>query len=189
MRSKMRALALGVLAAALLMGCGTSTGQVGESLEAKLTQYKKCYTQKDSICLSTMVLPSVVEEVGGVQEFVQLMESVPALLAQQGFTMDAAKMEFGESGPIVSHEEYLVSVVPTRQPVVVQGQEGVIESSIVAFSGDNGETWFFLEGTDESKFAIANDSPQLLQKVDIPAPKLTLGDRTLVQRNGQWTQE
>jgi hypothetical protein len=35
MRSKMRALALGVLAAALLMGCGKSTGQVGVSEDAR----------------------------------------------------------------------------------------------------------------------------------------------------------
>jgi VCBS repeat-containing protein len=39
MRSKIRALALGVLAAALLIGCGQSTDQIGETVKTSM-QYK-----------------------------------------------------------------------------------------------------------------------------------------------------
>jgi hypothetical protein len=139
--------------------------------------------------MSTMVLPSIVEQTGGVEGFIQIMKSVPAILAQQGLTMNAVDMEFGESSKIVTYEDFAVSVIPTKQPVVVQGKNGIIESSVIAFSGDKGNTWFFLEGSDEGKMAIANDSPALLQKIDIPVPKLRLGDVVLAQRNGQWTKQ
>ena len=38
MRSKMRALALGVLAVALLIGCGQSTEQIGETVKTSMQQ-------------------------------------------------------------------------------------------------------------------------------------------------------
>jgi hypothetical protein len=174
------------LAVVLLSGC---SNQTETSLNQKLKQYKKCYTEKDYICMSTMVLPSVIEETGGVEGFIQLMDSLPTILAQQGFTMDAAEMEFGKSGKIVAHEEFAVSVIPTKQPVVVQGTNGIVEGSVIAFSADKGDTWFFLEGSDEGKIAIANDAPALLQKIDIPVPKLKLGDVVLIQKNGQWIKQ
>lgn len=71
----------------------------------------------------------------------------------------------------------------------MQGQEGIISGSIIAFSGDSGSKWFFLEGSHQGKTAIANDSPTLLQQINIPAPTLQLGDVLFIQQNGQWLKQ
>ncbi len=139
--------------------------------------------------MSSFVLPSIVEEAGGVDGFVLLMQSLVDLLAEVGMTMDPADMEFGAPGPIVSHEDVLVSVIPTEVGITIQGQAGSINASVVGFSQDGGETWFFIEGSDEGRAAIAEVAPEVLQKVEIPTTTMTVGDTTLVQQNGAWVEE
>ena len=154
-----------------------------------LLKYKKCFIENDFICMSSMVLPSVVESLGGVEGFVDTMASVPAFLEQVGMSMDASKMQFGDRGPIVTDDQYLVSVIPTTIPILINGQSAIIESSVIGFSGDNGETWFFIEGNGEGKMMIANESPRVLQKVDVPTPRLKMNGQTMIERNGQWIME
>ena len=158
-------------------------------LDEKVQLYKKCYVNKDFICMSSMIMPSVIEQLGGVEGFIEMMNGLPALLEASGMQMDASQMTFKARGDLVNHDGTMVSIIPTLQPVKINGMDGNIESSVMAFSDDNGESWFFLEGSDEGKMTIANASPALLQKIDIPTPTLKLGDKTLVQKNGQWTQQ
>ena len=87
---------------------------------------------------------------------------------------------------IVKHDNYIITVVPTTLPIILSGLSGITESSIIGFSEDNGDTWFFIEGTDEGRMTIANYSPEILQKIDVPTPMLKIGEKTLIQKNGQW---
>lgn len=61
----------------------------------------------------------------------------------------------------------------------------MVKGSFIAFSSDKGKSWFFLEGSDESKMMIADESPELLQKINIPVPTLKIGNKLLTQKNGQ----
>ncbi len=173
----------------LIVFLGGCSNQAENNLKESLAQYKKYFNEKDFISLSSLVLPSTVEKLGGVEAFVETMKSIPAFLEQQGMTMDISKLEFGDPSKIVVQDEYSISVISTKQPVVVQEISGLVESSVIAFSEDNGNTWFFLEGSDEGKMAIANESPAILQKITIPTPKMTLGDIVLLQKNGQWIRQ
>ena len=172
----------------LVVGCSNNSAEI--TLKERLKRYKKCFTQKDYICMSSMVLPSIVEELGGVEAFINTMKLASNMLAKQGMTVDPSKMQFGEPSAIIMHEEFAVSVIPTKQPVSINGKKGYILGSIIAFSGDKGKTWFFLEGSDEGKIALVNEAPGLLQKINIPNPKLQIGDMVFIQKmvNGLETQ-
>ena len=182
----MRDLAYDLTGKGLQNDAEVATKKTELNVDEKLSQYMKCWKEKDYICMSTMVFPKVIEEAGGVEGFVEMMNSLPSLLEELGMEMDASKMIFGNRKPIVKHDNYIITVVPTTLPIILSGLSGITEGSIIGFSEDNGDTWFFIEGTDEGRMTIANYSPEILQKIDVPTPMLKIGEKTLIQKNGQW---
>ena len=176
-----------IFAILILTACSNSS----KTLQQKLEVYKKAYKAKDYITMASMVLPSVIEETGGTQGFVDIMQMATRSLEEQG--IEPTKISFGKTGKIVSHEDSLISVIPTTTPVNIQGRDGFIKGSVIAFSDDKGKTWFFLEGTDESRAMIADSVPEILQKITVPTPTVELGsgkDRlVLVQQSGQWVEK
>jgi len=169
----------------LLNGCSSNAEK---NLDSKLAKYKECFINKDYVCMSSMVLPSIIQQAGGSKQFVEMMKALPETLTKQGLIMDASKMKFGKNSNIITQNDVLISIIPTEQPVVIQGTKGLMSGSIIAFSNDNGSSWFFLEGNDESKMMITDTVPELLQKINIPIAKLTLGNKTLIQQNARWVQ-
>lgn len=167
----------------LFYGCSNNAEK---NLNSKLDQYKKCFISNDYICQSAFVLPSLINEAGGVDGFVELMKSTMTNLNNQGMKLFPDKVEFGKRSKLVSHKDLFISVIPTKIPIEIKGDNGFIHGSIIAFSKDSGDTWFFIEGSDEGKTDIANSSPEIMQKINIPTPTLNLGNVVLIQKNGSW---
>lgn len=175
-----------VLASIFIMGCGN---EAENNLNGSLDRYKSCMEDQDYITMASMALPGYIEGIGGADQFVRLMKAIPGILAQQGMKADMSKMEFGSPSKIVTYNDLCASVIPTTLPMEVRNIEGVITGSIVALSEDKGQTWFFLEGNNEGKTVLADTVPELLHRITLPNPSLTINGKTLVQRNGQWVQQ
>ena len=157
-----------------------------DKLIEKLNIYKECFKTKDYIKMSSMVLPSIIEEAGGTDKFVEMMNEALEISAEQGIHLDISKLEVGDPGKLYKKNDYLISVIPTKLPIEINSSKGEIESSIIGFSEDNGATWFFIEGDDEGRSSIANTNPEIIQMINVPTPKLTINNKTLYQKNGQW---
>ena len=155
-------------------------------LKEKLNIYKECYRNKDYIKMSSLVLPSIIEEAGGPDKFVELMKSLPSFFESVGMRVDVSKLEFGEPNKIYDISSFSIAVVPTKLPIEMQNQKGYIRGSVICFSEDKGRTWFFIEGSDEGRSAIANTNPEIIQNLEIPTPTLIIGGQILHQRNGEW---
>jgi hypothetical protein len=166
-----------------------SCGNNSKNLETKLNEYKKTYENGDYVKMSSFVLPGLIEQFGGTENFVNTMNSLPELFLGMGMEVDMKKMKFGELGKILSKSNYLISVVPTTLPIKINNVEGVIKSSVICFSQDNGETWFFIEGNDEGRSSISNTNPEIIQMINVPLPEMNINGKTMVQKGGNWVEK
>jgi hypothetical protein len=78
---------------------------------------------------------------------------------------------------------------PTFPASVFEGMDGVFKISIIAYSEDEGNTWFFTGGNKMS-LNVENIGPEILEKINIPVPALIFGEGSdkiiLYRQNKQW---
>ncbi len=127
-------------------------------------------------------------------------------------TLKPSLVEFSKPGEIVSDGNMYISVIRQSIPIttkgideelkdayllfhpnfpaaVFEGMDGVFKMSIIAFSEDKGNTWFFTGGNKMS-LSVENIKPEILEKIDIPVHTLIFGEGsdkiTLYRQNKQW---
>lgn len=166
----------------------SSCDNSSKNLQTKLNEYSLSYTNGDYVKMSSFVLPSVIEKLGGTEEFVKTMNSLPETFQSVGMEVDMKNMKFGEVGKIFNKSDFMISVVPTTLPIKVNGVDGKIKSSILCFSEDKGDTWFFIEGNDDGRSAISNTNPEIIQMITVPVTELEINGKKLVQKGGQWVE-
>ena len=169
----------------------TADSLLAQSLGEALEQYKKASVNHDHIAMASFMLPSIVEQIGGTAQVIEMLQSLYPQLEQQGFRLK--EVSFGPLGTIVRHGGQLLSVIPTSTPVNLDGKSGSLRSSVVALSSEEGKTWFFVEGSDEGRMHISDVAPGVLQNISVPTPSLILGsgsnEVTLIQQNGEWVRK
>ncbi len=161
----------------------------GSRIDEKVAEYKACLSNQDYICATAFMLPSLVRSVGGASNMVRILEQIPQNLASHGLIINQPETTYEPHGKVITDGDALVSIVPTVQHGTYQGQAAEIRTSLIAFSLDKGKTWFFLEGSDENQLVIANENPQLLQRIKVPSPVMKIGDATFIQKNDLWIKQ
>ncbi|NDU92436.1 MAG: hypothetical protein G3I10_07480 [Ferrovum sp.] len=158
----------------------------GENIDEKVTQYADCIKTQNYICATSFMLPSLVQSVGGADKMVTILSRIAEKGSSKGLIIDPSKTTYGTHGKIVKDKKELVSVIPYVQHGTYKGSDAEIQASLIAFSNDNGRSWFFLEGSDENQMVIANQNPRLLQLISIPMPIMKFDNYTFIQKNGEW---
>ena len=143
-----------------------------------LDDYLQCWQNQNYRCMATYVVPGVVKQLGGVEGFINIMESVPALLESQGMRLDISSMTMGVPSPVTEYKGVLMSVVPTRIPFYLNGERAVMNGSIVALSENQGGRWYYVEGTTEGlQFLASTFGNDLFRYINLP--------RNTMELNGQ----
>lgn len=174
-----------VVLTTLMLSCAQNKSKLRETLD----QYANAYKMEDYVKMSSFVLPGIIEQIGGTEAYVNLMQSLPETFASMGMKVDMRKMAFGEIDEIHEKGDYLIAVVPTTLPIEINGLKGNIKSSLLCFSEDKGKTWYFIEGNDEGRSAISNSNPEIIQMITVPTPEMKVGDKVLIQKSGQWIEK
>lgn len=178
---------ISILITVILIGCAGPS----KRLEKRLETYKEAYQLKDYMTLASMSMPSVVEMVGGTENFTKVMNMATHTMEQLGFVPELK--EFHKPGPIVSANGIYVSVIPTSVPAIMHGKTGVAKGSIIAFSEDKGVNWFFVPGSHAGIKLLSKVAPDIVTKISIPTPTLIFGSgddkEALIQRNGKWIKQ
>ena len=174
-----------LLLSTIVVSCSQNKSQLKE----KLDQYISCYTTGDYVKMSSFLLPSQISAMGGTESFVNTMNSLPETFASLGMIVDIKKIKFGEIGEIYEKSNFLISVVPTTLPIEINGMAGTLTGSVICFSEDKGETWYFIEGNDEGRSAISNTNPVIIQMITVPSPELKVNGKVLVQKGGEWVEK
>ncbi|MEC8307429.1 MAG: hypothetical protein VX363_00300 [Pseudomonadota bacterium] len=143
-----------------------------------LDDYLVCWQNQNYRCMATYVVPRVVEELGGVEGFIKTMESVPALFEAQGMRLDVSSMNMGVPSPLAEYKDVLISVVPTRIPLTINGENAVLNGSIVALSENQGQRWYYIDGTTEGlQFLASTFGDELFRFIVVP--------KNTIELNGQ----
>ena len=182
-----------------------------EKLESRLNTYKEAFRSGDYTRAASMVSPNMINKVGGKENFARLVRKFTVSTV---IILKPSLMEFSKPDEIVSYNNMYISVIrqiipittkgidkelkdaylmfhPTFPATVFEGMDGVFEISAIAFSEDEGNTWFFTGGNMMS-LNVENIGPEILETIAIPLPSLIFGEGsdkvTLYRQNKQWVE-
>ncbi len=180
-----------------------------EKLEARLSAYKDTFRSKDYARAASFVSPNMINKIGGEENFARLVRKFTDSTI---IILKPSLVEFSKAEKIVPYSNMYISVIrqiipittkgideelkdayllfnPTFPATVFEGMDGVFKMSIIAYSEDEGNTWFFTGGNKMS-LSAENIGPEILEKINIPVPTLIFGEGsdkiTLYRQNKQW---
>ncbi len=178
-------------------------------LELRLNTYKDAFRSGDYTRAASCVSPNMINKIGGKKNFSRLVHKFTTSTI---ITLKPSLMEFSKPGEIVSYDNMYISVIrqivpittkgiddelkdtyllfhPTFPATIFDGMDGVFKISAIAYSEDEGNTWF-LTGGNKMSLSIENIGPEILEKVNIPVPAIIFGEDseeiTLYRQNKQW---
>ena len=179
----------------LSLGCqsNSDTGKTSVQLKVSLNEAVKRYTgyltSEDFVGAAAFILPEVAKEMGGVARVVQFFKNTYDSYPTKSFIIHLADLQVTKTSPIVKVKNKLGAVIHTKTPVVYKALAAEVFSSMIAISTDDGESWYFLEGTDEGRILLTELHIDLMQKLQPPTPYMKLGEDTLYQQNGSWARK
>jgi hypothetical protein len=171
--------------------------------------YKDAFQSGAYVKAASLVSPEMIQKIGGEENFARLVRKFTDSTVM---ILDPSLLHFSKPEEIVSYDGMLVSVVTQKIPVTTKGvdqelketylqfnpafpasvfedMDGVFNLAIVAYSRDEGDTWF-LTGGNEMGLRVVNIKPDILEKIDIPVPTVLFGEGSdtikLVRQNRQW---
>ena len=193
--------------------CSSAEVQQGnamlEKLESTLNAYKDAFRAGDYTRAAALVSPKMINKIGGAGNYARLVRTFTDSTI---IILKPSLMEFSKPDEIVSYDNKYISVVrqiipittkgideelkdtylmfhPTFPATVFEGMDGVFKISAIAYSEDEGKTWFFTGGNKMS-LNVENIGPEILERIDIPLPALIFGEGsdkiTLYRQNKQW---
>jgi hypothetical protein len=193
--------------------CSSAEAQPGnamlEKLESRISAYKDTFRSGDYTRAASFVSPNMINRIGGKENFARLVQKFTDSTIM---TLNPSLVEFSKPEEIVSYDNMYISVMrqiipittkgideelkdaylmfnPTFPTTVFEGMDGVFKMSIIAYSEDEGNTWFFTGG-NKMTLNVENIGPEILEKIAIPVPALVFGEGNdkiiLYRQNKQW---
>jgi len=180
-----------------------------EKLEKRLSAYKDAFRSADYVKAASFASPEMINKIGGEENFAKLVRQFTESTI---ITLIPSLLDFSKPGEIVSYNKMYVSVItqiipattreveeelkntylelnPDFPPGVFKGMDGIFTLPLVAYSKDEGNTWFFTGGNIMG-LRVAHIKPDILEKIQIPLPALLFGEGDdkikLVRKNKRW---
>ena len=147
---------------------------IQKNLSDAIERSKKCHLEKDFECIASFVYPSIVKNYGGKEKLIEFITKLDAYLIASGTYYHIKGYEFDLPQEIYFNHKRAVSIIPTRLPVTLQGDDGVIHSYMIAISEDRGKTWYFSDPDEILENSIKNAFPKDFIKMKFPEYKLEI---------------
>ncbi|NOG84264.1 MAG: hypothetical protein HND49_10765 [Planctomycetes bacterium] len=204
-----------VVLVSVFMSCSVEAEPVKSmyaKLESRLSAYEDAFRSGDYVKAASFSSPEMVQAIGGEESFARLVQKFKDSTIM---ILDPSQMRFSKPEEIVSYDGMRVSVVTQMIPVttkgvdqelketylqfnptfparVFEGMDGVFNLAIVAYSKDEGDTWFFTGGNGMG-LRVVNIQPDILEKIDMPIPTLLFGEGDdtikLVRHKRRWVMD
>ncbi len=108
--------------------------------------------------------PKIVEAFGGKEKMIAFLKGNSQQMKSDGFELEA--MTIGEIKQIAKVESQVFAIVPITMKIKSPNGKALGESSIIGISNDDGESWKFIDGIDQTKFKAK--FPKAAEKIQIP---------------------
>ena len=147
---------------------------IQKNLSDAIERSKKCHLEKDFECLASFVYPSIVTNYGGKEKLIQYIKKLDAdLIASESYYhIEGYELDLPQE--IFFNRKRAISIIPTRLPVTMQGDDGVIHAYKIAMSEDGGKTWYFADPDKILENSIKNAFPKDSMKMKFPEYKLEI---------------
>jgi len=178
-----------ILSIILLLGASAANSYANEELILSVNKFSECFRNSNFKCISIYTTPYIVEQAGGTQKFIQLMETTYEAIKKQNVRMLPNTYKTGTSNKVVVHNNFLISVIPTQQAIVMNDSKGLIKGSVFGYSPNKGKNWYFVEGNNESIELINYLVPGALDRVSLPDANLFINKTNFIQKNGKWVKQ
>ena len=113
--------------------------------------------------------PTIVEQIGGEELFLQMLESGMQDMETSGVRF--LDVEFGKPGEPHNAEKEIHCLIPQTLLMKVEAGKLKVESHLLAISRDGGENWFFIDTALMSMESIKGILPNFNNDLKIPAKK------------------
>lgn len=151
----------------VLLATALQAQNYAEAIDADVANMKKALESKDYNTLVDYTYPAVIEQMGGKEAMVKVIESGFTQLESQG--VHFRSVEFGAAGKVYKAGDQLHALVPQKIVLAVQGGSVTASSHLLAISQDNGNHWSFLDTSQLDKEAIKGLLPNYNDELVIPA--------------------
>ena len=110
--------------------------------------------------------PPVVKSLGGPDKMIEVLNKSLAEMKNQGASIIGG--DIGRPGKILHAGTKLYSVVPEKVIIESNGTRLYANSSLLAISLNNGDTWYFIDAGNMSDIQVKQAFPEIYGKLTIP---------------------
>jgi hypothetical protein len=117
------------------------------------------YKLKDYDNFIDGIYPMIVSTAGGKEKMRTELEKALNIMSEQGISIDS--VIFSKPNPIIrTKEELQTTLVETLIMTIPQGKM-INKSTLICISADNGETWFFIDSSNNDVKTLQSQFPNL----------------------------
>lgn len=156
------------LVAVILLGIWVAAVQAGtseENLVQQAKQFNDAWNAGDYETFAQFLFPPQVEHLGGRAAVIGAAKKVVRDLESSGATV--LDQRVGRASQVVKEEYGLAAFVQTEMDMKFEGEKYKKTSFLVAIS-DDGNRWYFLDGTGAPKAELLKLFPRLCRVVGVP---------------------
>jgi hypothetical protein len=152
---------------ALCSLAGAQTDPRVELVKKKAEELGKATVAGNLGAVLDMTYPKIVEQMGGREKSLSLIEAQMKRMKEQGFALLAFRV--GVPSELKTGGADLYIVVPTEVDAKLPDGKLTGKSFLVGISSDQGKTWFFADGAQLNEESVKSIFPQFPAELKIPA--------------------
>lgn len=138
-------------------------------IKAQAMHMAQALLKKDFTAFSKFVHPKLIAAAGGGDKLVERLDSANALAKQ--FGAEIKKIHIGDPAKVVTYKSGLQTTLPQTTEMETPMGSVILETTLVALSGDGGKNWQFLDTSVFSVQEIKKHVPELSPSLVIPPLK------------------
>lgn len=138
-------------------------------IKAQAMHMAQALLKKDFTTFSKFIHPKLVAAVGGPKKLVERLDSANAMAKQ--FGAEIKKIRIGDPVKPITYKSGLQTTLPQTTEMETPMGSIILETTLIALSGDGGKNWQFLDTSLFSVQEIKKQVPELSPSLVIPPLK------------------
>jgi len=164
-----------ILFAMLLAACGMAASDDAANLRADAEWMCKAVEEGDADAIVEHTYPGLLEKIGGPDEMRKIVLAGQTDMRQRGLAVQSVEIT-AVSEPLQAGSE-LHAVVRTKRTVKGPTGRQIINSYVIAVSGDAGDNWTFVDGQKLTPAHVLALFPDFNVDLVLPSPSQPVFER------------
>ena len=142
------------------------TNEMFHKAKAQAKKMASSLINKDADAFVGFHYPKMVEMMGGKQQAIASIEK--SWKKQEEDSIKIISDSIGNPSKIIFYKGQYQCTIPQQMTMVIRNQKVAVESTIVAISMNDGETWYFIDAANDGFKKIKTYFPEISQELEVP---------------------